>query len=84
MVMVEVKDLPQDLTEGQGFAPATPALAPMMSNMPQQYVAAPPPDGPPSVDLPDKTALVWQVLLLLEGYRYLHKYKNMRKVVRMH
>ena len=54
--MVEVKDLPQDLTEGQGFAPTTPALAPIMSNMPQQYVAAPPSDGPQSVDLPDNAA----------------------------
>ncbi len=54
--MVEVKDLPQDLTEGQGFAPTTPALVPMMSNMPQQYVAAPPSDGPQSVDLPDNAA----------------------------
>jgi len=54
--MVEVKDLPQDLTEGQGFAPTTPALAPMMSNMPQQYVAATLPDGPPSVNLPDNAA----------------------------
>ncbi len=53
---VEIKDLPQDLTEGQGFAPAPSSPAPTMSNMPQQYAAAAPSDGPQSVELPRNVA----------------------------
>ena len=53
---VEIKDLPQDLTEGQGFALAPSSPAPTMSNMPQQYAAAAPSDGPQSVELPRNVA----------------------------